>query len=165
MPVKNPNIKFYSIKTSFSKDGWWRKLNDKVLDDHYVYIIPTGPPKHLWTRAQIGCWDIKSIVYHMRTIYYAYLLSLSLALNLVKLFLDRLGQRPSTKLRSIGRQITGRFCWNYDVVHFSFSKIHPIRNRQLPVTHIWLVMLQMNYVITNSVKTVWYLLLLKIIKI
>ena len=64
-------------------------------------------------------------------------------------------QRPSTKLLSIGRQITGRFCWNYDVVHFSFSKIHPIGNRQLPATHIWLVMLQMNYVITNSVKTLW----------
>ena len=25
---------------------------------------------------------------------------------------------PSTKLLGIGRQITGRVCWNYDVVHF-----------------------------------------------
>ena len=50
-------------------------------------------------------------------------------------------QRPSTKLLSIGRQITGRFCWNYDEVHFSFSKIHPIGNRLLPATHIWLVQL------------------------
>ena len=65
-----------------------------------------------------------------------------------------LTQRPSTKLLSIGRQITGRFSWNYDVVHFSFSKIHPIGNCQLPATHIWLDMLQMNYVITNSVKIV-----------
>ena len=63
-------------------------------------------------------------------------------------------QRPSTKLLSIGWQITGRFYWTYDVVQFSFSKIHSIGNRQLPATHIWLVMLQMNYVITNSVKTV-----------
>ena len=62
---------------------------------------------------------------------------------------------------SIGRQITGRFCWNYDVVHFSFSKIRPIGNRLLPATHKWLVMLQMNYVITNSVKTVCPQLLIK----
>ena len=67
-------------------------------------------------------------------------------------------KRPSTKLLSIERQITGRFCWNYDVVHFSFSKIRPIGNRQLPATHIWLVMLQMNYDITNSVKTVWVIM-------
>ena len=45
-------------------------------------------------------------------------------------------QRPSAKLLSKRRQITGRFCWNYDVVHFSFSKIHPIENRQLPAIHI-----------------------------
>ena len=72
-------------------------------------------------------------------------------------------QRPSTKLLSIGRQITGRFCYNYDVVHFSFSKIHPIGNQQLPATHIWLVMLKINYVITNSVKTVWVCLTLIIL--
>ena len=39
-----------------------------------------------------------------------------------KCFKTRYNQRPSTKLLSIGRQITGRFCWNYDVVHFSFFK-------------------------------------------
>ena len=39
--------------------------------------------------------------------------------------------------------------------YFIFSKIHPIGNRQSDATHIYLVMLQMNYVITNFVKTVW----------
>ena len=66
-----------------------------------------------------------------------------------------MSQRLLTKLLSIERQITDRSCWNYDVVHFSFSKIHPIGNRQLPATHIWLVMLQMNYVIANFMKTVY----------
>ena len=65
------------------------------------------------------------------------------------------GQRPPTKQLSIGRHITVRFCWNYDVVNFSFSKIHPLGNRQLPVTHIWLVMLQMKRPNGYSVSVIW----------
>ena len=42
-------------------------------------------------------------------------------------------------LCSMGRQLTGRFCWTYDLGHLIFTSIHPIGSRQLPAIHIWLV--------------------------
>ena len=57
------------------------------------------------------------------------------------------GKDPRPRLLRIRTQFTARFCWTYDVVYLIFAKIHQIGS--LPATHTWLVMLQMNNVISN----------------